>query len=257
MVGTIGVALDITERRQIEADFRLARLIQQRLLPKSGPTLADFDIAGICRPTDATGGDFFDFVPMRDGSLGVVVADVSSHGFAPALIMSSTRRVLRTLAALNDDLATIVAATNRAIYEDTASDPFVTLFFARIDPATRVMRYIGAGHDAYLLDGDGEVTHLASTAPPLGVFDGFDFCCTEPRTLRPGQLLILLTDGFAEAMAPDGSLFGIRRTIVNISKNRDGSAAEILEHLYQAICDYCHPQRPQDDVTGVIVKVNA
>ena len=257
VAGTIGVALDITEHRRVENGFQAAREIQQRLLPQAAPQLPGFDIAGICRPTEATGGDLYDYVPMSDGSLGIVVADVSSHGFGPALIMAETRRVLRTLTAIHSDLPTIMSATNQAIFEDTKPGLFVTAFFAQVDPAARTLSYIGAGHEGYLLDLTGTLKKLESSSLPLGLTDEFEQEVRSSVQLQPGDILVLLTDGFAEAMALDGRLFGIDRALDVIRAHRDQSAAEILNILYQTVCDFCQPKQPLDDITGVILKVNA
>ena len=247
---------DEAQRRLFESGFEAAREIQQRLLPQSAPGLPGFDIAGICRPTEATGGDFFDYVPLRDGRLGIVVADVSSHGFAPALIMAETRRVLRTLASVNNDPATIMSAANQAITEDTASHIFVTVFFAQLNAAARTLTYVGAGHEAYLIGPDGMPRKLANTSLPLGVAEEIDFPCDGPIQLRPGDLVVLLTDGFAEAMTPAGQPFGLERTLSVIHENRDRPAIDILNILYQTVRDFCLPKRPHDDITGVIVKVS-
>ena len=255
--GTIGVALDATEHRQIERGFQAAKQIQEHLLPQAAPQLPGFDIAGICRPAEATGGDLFDYIPMSDGSLGIVVADVSNHGFGPALIMAETRRVLRTLAAIYSDLTTIMGAANQAIFEDTPSGIFVTVFFAQLDPTTRAVRYLGAGHEGHLLNTAGTLKRLESSSLPLGLIDKLEPNVPSSVQLEPGDLLVLLTDGFAEAMSPDHCLFGIDRVLGIIQAHRDRPAVEILNILYQTVCDFCHPKRPLDDITGVILKVNA
>ncbi len=254
VVGTVGVAVDITESKRVAAGFRFARQIQQRLLPQAAPILPGFDIAGTCRPAEATGGDFFDCMPLPDGSLAIIVADVSSHGFGPALIMAETRRILRTLAAENNDPAAILAATNRAIVEDTGSDLFVTLFFAQVNPFTRTLSYVGAGHEGYLIDSSGTPRRLSSTAIPLGVVDETTFPCEGPVPLRPGEMLALLTDGFAEAMGPDNRQFGLERALDIISTQRARPAVEILDHLDRTVRDFCQPNSPHDDITAVIVK---
>ena len=257
IVGTISVALDITDHRRIEKGFQAAREIQQRLLPQAVPQLPGCDIAGICRCADATGGDLYDYIPMSDGSLGIVVADVSSHGFGPAIIMAETRRVLRTLTAIHSDLPTIMSATNQAIFEDATPGLFVTAFFAQINPSARTLKYVGAGHEGYLLSLTGTLTKLESSSFPFGLTDEFELDVRSSVQLQPGDVLVLLTDGFAEAMAPDSSLFGIDRALDLVRAHRDKSAADILNILYQTVCDFCHPNQPLDDVTGVILKVKA
>jgi FixJ family two-component response regulator len=255
IVGTIGVALDITHHRQVEEEFRAARKIQQSLLPAHSPVLPGFDIAGACHPAAATGGDYFDYISLPDGSLGIVIADVSKHGFAPALIMAGTRRLLRTLAERSSDISEILTSANRAIAEDTQPEHFVTLFFAQLNPQTRTLIHAGAGHEGFVLEATGNVNKLESTTLPLGIDPGNVIPCGQPTILEPGQLVVMLTDGIDEAMAPDEHLFGIQRALNLVHAHRERPAAEILALLYQAVRDFCHPNAHHDDVTAVIVKV--
>ena len=107
---------------QTEEQFRLARQIQQKLFPNGTPRLAGFDIAGVCYPADATGGDYFDFIPMSGGGLGVAVGDVSGHGFGPALLMAEVHANIRALALAHIDVGEILTLANRMVCEDTADD---------------------------------------------------------------------------------------------------------------------------------------
>ncbi len=257
IVGTIGVALDITMAKQVEQEFDAARKIQEGLIPKHAPILPGFDLAGVCHPAAATGGDYFDFMTMADGSLGIVVADVSSHGFASALIMVSTRRLLRTAAETQTDIGAILTAANRAIAEDTPLGRFVTLLFARIDLRTRTLSYAGAGHLGYVLDATGAVTILDSTSLPLGIDGTTVVPHGDSITLAPGQILLLFTDGFPEAMSPQGELFGNARVLDIVQSHRDQSAREILDILFAEIRKFSHPGQLQDDATAVVLKVLA
>ena len=255
IVGVVGVALDVTTARQVEHEFDAARTIQEALLPKQAPVLAGYEMAGVCHPAAATGGDYFDFLTMRDGSLGVVVADVSRHGFASALIMVATRRLLRTFAETQTDVGTILTAANRAIAEDTPLGQFVTLLFARIELRTRKLSYAGAGHIGYVLDPSGAVTTLDSTSLPLGIVESTVVPNGNSVTLRPGQIVLLFTDGFPEAMSPQGELFGNQRVLEIVQSHRDRSAREILDLLFAEIRKFSHPAPLLDDATAVVLKV--
>ncbi|MFM9961571.1 MAG: SpoIIE family protein phosphatase [Planctomycetaceae bacterium] len=255
IVGTIGVALDITAAKQVEDEFDAARTIQEALIPKQAPALPGFDLAGVCHPAAATGGDYFDYMTMVDGSLGIVIADVSSHGFASALIMVATRRLLRTSAETQTDIGAILTAANRAIAEDTPLGRFVTLLFARIDPQTRTLSYAGAGHLGYVLDASGAVTILDSTSLPLGIDESTVVPNGDSITLAPGQILLLFTDGFPEAMSPQGELFGNARVLEVVQSHRDKAAREILEILFAEIRKFSHPAQLLDDATAVVLKV--
>ncbi len=256
VVGTIGIALDVTEQRRVEEDFWAARKIQQRLLPQTAPMIPGLEIAGVCQPASSTGGDFFDYVPMKNGGLGIVVADVSKHGFAPALIMTSTRRSLRFLAEMQADLGCILSGVNRAILEDTDPEHFITLFFAQLDLQRRTLTYAGAGHDGYLFHPSGGFTRLPSTALPLGVAELDIEVHPTPVPLEPGQLLLLFTDGLSEAMAGcDGAQFGTKRILEFVRARRCQPAQEIVHSLVQAVRDHCQPRFPHDDITLVVAKV--
>ncbi len=241
--------------RETQDELAAARQIQQRLFPNQPPQLDGFEISGGCRPASATGGDYFDYIPIRDGHIGIVVADVSSHGLGPALVMAGTRRLLRTLVDTHDDIGQIFTLANHAIGEDTDAGQFVTMFFAAIDPQTRVMNYVGAGHAGYLIDASGSVNKLDSTSLPLSVDEDAAIECGAPITLQPGSLLAMLTDGFEEAESPAGELFGTGRGLNVLAANRDKPAQQIVDLLFKAVNEFCSPNHPQDDLTVVVVKV--
>jgi PAS domain S-box-containing protein len=241
--------------RSRDHDLDVARRIQEKMLPKQLPHVTGLDVAGRCCPAQETGGDFFDYHASPDGRLNVVVADVASHGFAPALIMVETRRLLRTLARAGCDVAEILTVTNRAVHEDTDDTMFVTAFVAQLDPATRALSYIGAGHEAYLFEPTGTIKRLASISMPLGVVEDLEFPAADTQPLRPGELLLLLSDGFQEAHAPNGTLFGIESAWESVLANAERPAEEIIDALFRSVRAFCHPALPGDDTTAVIVKV--
>ena len=232
----------------------MARAIQQYLLPKQAPQIPGFDIAGICQEAEATGGDYFDFIPMPGGCLGIAVADVASHGFGPALIMASTRRALRTIARTNADPGSVLTRLNETVCEDTDPERFVTMFFACLDPARRHLFCAGAGDNAHLLAADGSVTKLQGTGLPLGVMEDSVYSSQGPLPLEPDQLLVLVSDGIQEAQTSDGPQFGVPAVLDYIRAHRTESAQAIVEGLFSTVRQFCHPAKPHDDMTAVIVK---
>ncbi|MCE9533519.1 MAG: serine/threonine-protein phosphatase, partial [Planctomycetes bacterium] len=180
--------------------------------------------------------------------------DVCSHGFGPALIMSSTRRALRTAANMNPNAGAILTLVNKAVCEDTLPEHFVTMFLACLEPTTRQLAYAGAGHAAYRLDSDGRVNRLDSTGFPLGLSSDSVYTCAEPLELSPGAVLLLMTDGFQEAFAADGRAFGLSPALEIVREQRDRSAKEIVDALMGAVRHFCQPTGPQDDVTAVVIK---
>jgi PAS domain S-box-containing protein len=164
MMANIGIQVgQFIERRRAElvlhtreGEFQLAREIQQGLLPKAPPTLPGFAIAGATHPTQETGGDYYDFIPMSDGRWGIAVGDASGHGIGAALLISETRAYLRALALTLTDPCEILRVANGRLADDIGADHFVTLFLARLDPRTRSLVYSNAGHwPGYVFDAQG------------------------------------------------------------------------------------------------------
>jgi PAS domain S-box-containing protein len=259
-----GIVEDITERRRAEQaleatrdEFRAARRIQQKMFPAAPPRLAGFDLGGASYPAEATGGDYFDFVPMLDGCVGLVVGDVSGHGFASALLMAETRAFLHALTRAHADVGEIMTLANRALAADIDDDRFITLLFARLDPETRSLDYASAGHlTGYVLDASGAVVaRLPSLDPLLGPFPEHVFSASPPRTLNPGEIVVLLTDGITEACAPDETVFGTERALALVRAYRRVGAAEIVANLYHAVRAFTHNRPQLDDMTAIVLKV--
>ncbi len=244
------------EQERLREEIRLARLIQQKLFPVAPLPTAGFDISGASYPAEATGGDYFDYIPMRDGGLGVVIGDVSGHGFGPALLMAELRAYLRALLLTRSDVGEIVGLLNRALADDAPEGHFATLLLVRLDPTTRSCLYASAGHvPGYLLGPSGEVKAvLKATGMPLAVLpDGaFDAAPTPP--LEPGELLLLLTDGIVEAHGPDDKLFGLDRVFEVVRAHQGRRAREIVDSLYGAVRAFCGAQAQLDDMTAIVIK---
>lgn len=262
LVRAIRYAIERTRRRRAEEalrdaseEFRAAKEIQQRLYPSAAPILPGFEIAGALYPAKATAGDYFDYVPMLGGCLGVVVGDVSSHGMGPALLMSETRACLRTLAQTSSDVGEILTRVNRMLTADMDDFHFVTLFLARIDPVKREVIYGSAGQRCYVLHADRQVTVLDSTSLPLGVDVETIVPTAPPLDVTPGDMLVLITDGVVEAESASRARFGVGRTLDVIQQHRERPAREIIQALHHEIEDFCRQQPYRDDITIVLVKV--
>lgn len=262
IIGVQGMFWDTTEHKWVEdqkEQLHIARVIQQKLLPITAPQLKGFDIGGSSRPADATGGDYFDYIAMAENSLGVAVADVSGHGFGPALVAAATHACLRTLAGLRRGvgIAQMLSAANSLLFEDTAGEPYVTLIFAHLDPQTRTLAYSNAGHPpGYVLDADGQIKHLLeSTSTFLGIFPEADFETGKPIHLEIGDIVVLYTDGVLEAMAPDGAMFGKDRLLEAIRANRHQSAQSIVDAICRVARDFYQHEPQRDDITAVVIKV--
>src|ERR1700680_107726 len=175
----VSVSQDITDLRQKqeqEFQLQLARDVQQRLYA-APPVVSGFDIAGSAHPADETGGDYFDFISMDDGSLVIAVADAKGHGFSSALVMALTRAYVRCFAAMQLELDDILARVNQMLLKDLEHGHFVTLFLARLKADHRTLSYASAGHvPSFVFFDSGNVKFtLESTGPPLGLFSASEF----------------------------------------------------------------------------------
>ena len=243
----------LARARKHRAKLRLARQVQQDLFPPA-PLLPGFDVAGASFPAEATGGDYFDYIPMADGGLAVVIGDVCGHGFGPALVMAELRAYLRAFLLTRTDVGEIVGLLNRSLASDT--DRFVTLLIARLDPPTRSLVYAGAGHvPGYLLGADGAVkARLESTGLPLAVLPDAAYPTEPLPPLGPGEMVLFLTDGLVEAHGPDQVPFGTDRVLGVVRAHRAEPARRIIEALYAAVRSYCGPAAQPDDMTAVVIK---
>lgn len=242
-----------TALSRTEAKLRTARMIQQRLLPSHPPVLPGFDVAGVSFPVNTVGGDYFDYIPMRNGTMGIVLGDVSGHGIGPALLMAEIRAYLRALASTHDDIGEILTITNRVLTQDTGEE-FVTLFFASVDPRTGKLTYAGAGHEAHLLEPHGEVRRLESTSLPLGVTRDLVVPCAPTIELVPDQVLLLLTDGVYETPSLQEGPLGIQRTLEVACANRTRSAQGIIDSLHAELVSFARGHPQEDDITILTLK---
>ncbi len=255
---------DISERkraqrelRQNREQFRIARDIQQHLFPKASPHLAGLDVAGASQPAEATGGDYFDYLPLLNNRLGLVVGDVTGHGLGPALLMAETRAYLRLLAKNFQDLGEILTCANAVLAEDVGMERFVTLVVASFDPASRTLTYANAGHPSgYVLGADGQIRHeLKRCGVPLGIRPDSKYKASPAIPLETGDMLVLLTDGFEETVSDKDSFFGIERTLDVVRYHRHEPAGKIVAALYKAVAEFAEETPQADDLTVIIAKI--
>jgi serine phosphatase RsbU (regulator of sigma subunit)/anti-sigma regulatory factor (Ser/Thr protein kinase) len=240
------------ERERIEQELRVAALIQQTLLPKELPDLPGWEIDAYYRPARAVGGDFYDFIPMSDGRLGLVIGDVTDKGVPAALVMATTRSTLRAAAQRFDDPGAVLAETNEVLVKEIPPAMFVTCLFGVLEPSTGKLTFANAGHNLPYVRTSGGVIELRATGMPLGLMPGMPYD-VETAELGPDAAMLLTSDGIVEAHAPDGSMFGFDRLkgMVGARRPAGGMMAAILSELDR----FCGPDHEQeDDVTMVAVK---
>lgn len=241
-----------------EQEFDLARDVQQRLFPKHAPTVPGYDIAGATFPAVQAGGDYFDFLPMPDGDVGLVVSDVSGHGMGPALIMAETRAYLRVVAYNRRDAGLVLTRANSVLAEDLEdTGRFVTALLVRLMPEERRLAFANAGHTAgYVLDAAGEVRlRLAREGPPLGFLAESVYAESPLLSLNPGDLVVLLTDGIEEAESPAGEVFGAARLLDLVREHRTAGASSLIAVVRAAVQAFTGPVPQSDDITMLVARV--
>ena len=198
-------------KQQEEAqELRVARLIQQTFLPKSQPGLPGYDVAAYYQPAREVGGDFYDFLELPHGRLGLLVGDATGHGMPAALLMATTRGMLRAGAQTSDSPSEILERANNTLYPDIPPNMFVTCLAALLDSRTGRLQYANAGHELpYLRHADG-VSELRATGMPLGLMPHMSYDQKE-ITLEPGESVLLYSDGLVEAHDRWRQMFGIPR----------------------------------------------
>jgi PAS domain S-box-containing protein len=258
----VSVVKDVTEQRKLqeqEFQMKLARTVQQQFYTIAPPQIDGFEVAGASFPADATGGDYFDFMPLPRGCFGISIGDVSGHGISSALMMVELRAYLRAFALKSRDLGEVFTLLNSALFQDMKQPNYATLVFCRLHPAAKSLAYASAGHvPGYILAADGTIkSRLESIDVPLGLFAGRSFFSSGEIQLTSGDLLFLITDGITEAERPDQVQFGAERALEYVRAHRSESAHQIAHGLYEAVRQFSDGMPQSDDISIVICKADA
>jgi serine phosphatase RsbU (regulator of sigma subunit) len=244
----------VRERERIEQELRTARIIQQTFLPKGTPPLAGWCLTQYYQPAREVGGDFYDFLSLPDGHLGVVIGDVTGKGIPAALLMTASRTILRTVAQQPASPGEVLAQVNQLLLDDMPEGMFVTCFYAILDPESGRLRYANAGQDLPAIRrAGGEVGELRATGMPLGLLP--DTLYEEGETaLAPGDLLVFYSDGLVEAHNPEHEMFGVARLRSLLAETLPGGSA-VLRRIQDALATFTGAGWEQeDDVTLVALQ---
>jgi len=242
---------DAAVARRAAADDRLAREAQAGLFPRRRPRLDSLSYAGVSQPAGLVGGDYFDFLDLGHGYMGMMVGDVSGKGVAAALLMANLQAHVRSQCALAvEDLGSLLQAVNRLFHESTLSGSYATLFFAEYCDRGRRLRYVNCGHPpALLCRTDGTLERLEATATVLGLEAALDFEIGE-RLLVPGDKLLVYTDGVTEAANEQGEEFGEHR-LAELLRAVDGVCPDCWPRFVLDAAKQFTQREFQDDVTLV------
>jgi sigma-B regulation protein RsbU (phosphoserine phosphatase) len=247
---------EIATKRRIEHNLAIARKIQQGLLPKRSPALEGFDIAGWNLPADETGGDFFDFQELSAGNLAITLADVADHGIGPALLAAECRALVRASWSHSSELDRIVSLVNQLLAADMPDGGFVTAFFGLLQRSGNRLCYVSAGQGPilYFQGASGSVRELSTQGVPLGLDPDFRYEAPCAVTVSPGDLVVLLTDGFFEWSDTEGKQFGTERLRELIRLHHGLAAVDLIQTLYQAVLGFAGDSPQRDDLTAVVIK---
>lgn len=242
------------ERERIEQELQVARLIQHTLLPKELPALDGWQVAAYYQPAREVGGDFYDFIDLSDGRLGLVVGDVTDKGVPAALVMATTRSVMRAAASRLDSPGSVLQRVNDLLCPDIPANMFVTCLYAILEPSTGRLIYANAGHDLpYRRSGNG-ATELRATGMPLGLLSGMEY---EEReiTLEMGDSVVFYSDGLVEAHDAQRGMFGFPRLRSLMATYPQGDAGALVDFLLAQLASFTGPHWEQeDDITLVTLQ---
>jgi serine phosphatase RsbU (regulator of sigma subunit)/anti-sigma regulatory factor (Ser/Thr protein kinase) len=247
---------EIQARERIEQEMRVARLIQQTLLPKQLPEITGWNVAVKYQPARAVGGDFYDFFPLPDGRLVITIGDVTDKGVPAALVMATTRSILRGSARRLFSPSAALVRTNELLHPEIPQNMFVTCLYAILDPATGRLQYANAGHDLPYLRHNGEACELRATGMPLGLMPGMQYDEKE-IILEPGDSLLLYSDGLVEAHNPQHEMYSFPR-LGNQIEGYLKSGENLINFLLADLAKFTGSDWEQeDDITMVTVDRSA
>jgi len=272
-------------RAKMEREIEIARAVQERLFPQTFPNVAGVEMAAHCRPAQAVGGDYYDLISIRDGSLaeaghapdesissasrttahgcdrlGIAIGDISGKGVSAALLMASLHASLRGQALSGaGDVGTKMANVNRLLYDASDSNRYATFFYAELDCDSRTLHYVNGGHNPPAVlrkeDGAWQVIRLADGGPVVGLLAGAAYK-QQMLHLLPGDILLAFTDGISEAMNAAEDEWGEDRMIAEAQAHANLNAVELMQRLFRAADAFAAGAPQHDDMTLVVLRIS-
>ncbi|MFG0256726.1 MAG: SpoIIE family protein phosphatase [Phycisphaerales bacterium JB043] len=244
---------------KVNQDLALARSIQQALLPVQAPSCDGFDIDGWNCPADETGGDYYDWLSTTTSRVLLVLGDVTGHGVGPALVAAASRSYVRAIASGEREVGRLLTRVNELIAEDLPGNRFITMAAVLIDDASGEvhLRSAGQGPICVYRAGGHEVDIMRADDPPIGIMGDYEFGEARRIELEPGDVLVLMTDGFIEWANPHGEMYGIERFVETLRQSSSLSAREIIEALNHDVREFASDVEQPDDLTAVVIKRRA
>ena len=244
---------ELRERERVEQELEVARRIQEALLPKELPRLHGWRITPHYQPAREVGGDFYDFLPLRDDRLGLVIGDVSGKGVAAALVMANTQSVLRAVSRRDPTPGQLLAEANEVLSAYIPPHMFVTCFYGILDPESGRLQYANAGHNLPYWRHQGSAHELWATGMPLGLMPGMSYEEKE-ALLVPGDTILFYTDGFVEAHNSKRKMFGSPR-LLSLMNEYTSNLTNLTEHVLNALARFTgEAPEQEDDITLVTLE---
>lgn len=246
------LALELVDRVRVRDELEVARELQEDLLPHDVPPIPGYDFAHSYRTANEVGGDYYDLTPLPDGRVALLVGDASGHGMAAGLVMAIANATLKTALDLDPGPERVIQLLNRTLCRTGTKRTFMSVFYALLDPRTGEMEYVCAGHPFPLLRrSDGSIEELGCGGLPLGMREPLEVCA-ERTVIQPGDLMLLYTDGLAEALDTSGNeAFGYPR-IAALARD-GGSPNTVHERILRAFDRHVGDEPIKDDLTVLIV----
>jgi sigma-B regulation protein RsbU (phosphoserine phosphatase) len=254
---TTAIGREMAQRERLNRELEIAREVQERLFPQQLPTVHGLDYCGQCRPALEVGGDYYDFLGLADGRLGIAIGDVSGKGIAAALMMASLQASLRGEATrAPENLAALVSNVNHLVFEASSANRYATFFYAQYDAETRRLTYVNAGHNPPMLfhrDGaNWRITRLEIGGTVVGMFKTYPYK-QSAVTIAPGDVLVAFTDGISEAMNAADEEWGEERLIETVERLDGLTPSEIIARILEAADSFVAGAQQHDDMTLVVL----
>ena len=249
--------LSEAERRRLEDELELSRIVQRALLPQHMPSIPGLELAAFNRPADILGGDYFDFLRFEDGAYGIAIADVVGHGVSASILMSSLQMALRTLVPQTNAPAEVLERVNHFYIHNVNLTTFITAFLAHYDPNTRTLTYSNAGQTPPLVfrKETRQALWLKPTSAAIGLVEAYN---SKPALvpLSKGDVVLLYTDGVTEEMNTAGEPFGAERLVSLIKENHEASVRDLVQAIRKALNDFSDGAPLKDDTTIIVGKLS-
>jgi sigma-B regulation protein RsbU (phosphoserine phosphatase) len=236
-----------------------AKDVQQAFFPPETLSIPCLSCETFYQPANEIGGDYYDFLSLQSGRWGIAIGDVSGKGIGAALLMASLQASLRAQALQPHlDLSALIGSVNRLVYESSPTHFFASLFYAEYEPATRVMKYVNAGHNPPIVvrprNGSFEIYRLDASGMPVGIFGDAEFSCSSFQ-FEVGDVFVAYTDGITEAENRQGEQWGVPRLETLLASCSRATSEQIIRRVLDEVSTFAKGQPQRDDMTLVVMDV--